>query len=293
MFTKATAWNATYFRDPDDGTFDGPPSAWIAFPPPPAPLSETERKQAELEEKKREAEEKRAEARALREDAAEKKAAADAQYGDFVGDVEGLDGVDEDVKRKILMLADALMKNQKVVEMAAPAVSAANEEEAVSIVQDTSGIPDSAAVWTATAAGVRRRGLLQSDSYDVTALLDPDEVDESAAAAAVDALNTGGISATERTSTRRRRSRTPRATRAWIPWSSPSSRSRRRRTRRRRRRRPPRRLRRRRRKRRRTRRRARSCFLRRRRPAAAAESAAESAHLGRRGRRERTRARAG
>jgi len=173
MFADATAWNAKYYRD--DGTYHGPPSAWVAYPPPPAPLSETERKQAELEEKKREAEEKRAEARALREDAAEKKAAADAQYGDFVGDVEGLDGVDEDVKRKILMLADALMKNQKVVEMAAPAVSAANEEEAVSIVQDTIGIPDSAAVWTATAVGVRRRGLLQSVSYDVTALLDPDE----------------------------------------------------------------------------------------------------------------------
>jgi hypothetical protein len=196
MFTKATAWNATYFRDPDDGTFDGPPSAWVAFPPPPPPLSETERQQADLEEKKQKAEETRAEARALREDAAEKKAVADAQYDDFVGDVEGLDGVDEDVKRKILMLADALMKNQKVVEMAADAVSAVNEEEAVSIVQDTSGISDSAAVWTATAAGVRRRGLLQSDSYDVTALLDPDEVDESAAAAAVDALITGGISAT-------------------------------------------------------------------------------------------------
>jgi len=194
MFADATAWNAKYYRD--DGTYHGPPSAWVAYPPPPAPLSETERKQAELEEKKREAEEKRAEARALREDAAEKKAAADAQYGDFVGDVEGLDGVDEDVKRKILMLADALMKNQKVVEMAAPAVSAANEEEAVSIVQDTSGIPDSAAVWTATARS-RRRGLLQSDSYDVTALLDPDKVDESAAAAAVAALNAGGISATK------------------------------------------------------------------------------------------------
>ena len=196
MFYKATAWNATYFRDPDDGTFDGPPSAWVAFPPPPPPLSETERQQADLEEKKQKAEDTRAEARALREDAAEKKAVADAQYDDFVGDVEGLDGVDEDVKRKILMLADALMKNQKVVEMAADAVSAVNEEEAVSIVQDTSGISDSAAVWTARAAGVRRRGLLQSDSYDVTALLDPDEVDESAAAAAVDALITGGISAT-------------------------------------------------------------------------------------------------
>jgi hypothetical protein len=73
------------------------------------------------------------------------------------------------------MYRDAIMKNQKVVEMAAPAVSAVNEDEAVSIVQDTSGIPDSAAVWTATAAGVRRRALLQSVSYDVTALLDPDE----------------------------------------------------------------------------------------------------------------------
>ena len=73
-------------------------------------------------------------------------------------------------------------------------MSAANEEEAVSIVQDTSGIPDSAAVWTATALS-RRRGLLQLDSYDVTALLDPDDVDESAAAAAVAALNAGGISA--------------------------------------------------------------------------------------------------
>ena len=196
MFAEATAWNAKYYRD--DGTYHGPPSAWVAYPPPPAPLSETERKQAELEEKKREVEEKRAEARALREDAAEKKAAADAQYGDFVGDVEGLDGVDEDVKRKILMLADALMKNQKVVEMAGDTLPGRDQQEqGGGVDRGTSGIPDSAAVWTATAVGVRRRGLLQSVSYDVTALLDPDEVDESAAADAVEALNSGGISATK------------------------------------------------------------------------------------------------
>jgi hypothetical protein len=194
MFADATAWNAKYYRD--DGTYHGPPSAWVAYPPPPPPLSETERKQADLEEKKREAEEKRAAARALREDAAAKKAVADAQNADLSRDIAASKAT-PDVQRRMGMYRDAIMKNQKVVEMAAPAVSAANEDEAVSIVQDTSGIPDSAAVWTATAAGVRRRALLQSVSYDVTALLDPDEVDESAAADAVEALNTGGISATK------------------------------------------------------------------------------------------------
>jgi hypothetical protein len=194
MFADATAWNAKYYRD--DGTYHGPPSAWVAYPPPPPPLSETERKQADLEEKKREAEEKRAAARALREDAAAKKAVADAQNADLSRDIAASKAT-PDVQRRMGMYRDAIMKNQKVVEMAAPAVSAVNEDEAVSIVQDTSGIPDSAAVWTATAAGVRRRGLLQSVSYDVTALLDPDEVDESAAADAVEALNTGGISATK------------------------------------------------------------------------------------------------
>ena len=163
---------------------------------PPAPLSETERQQAELEEKKQKAEEKRAEARALREDAAEKKAAADAQRADLGRDIAA-SNAPPDVQREMGMYGDALMENKTMEKMEAPAVSAANEEEAVSIVQDTSGIPDSAAVWTATAAGVRRRGLLQSVSYDVTALLDPDEVDESAAADAVEALNTGGISATK------------------------------------------------------------------------------------------------